>query len=154
MKIHNKLFSTLFIFSSFLVISFVGLMQWSIDRGMVEYVNKREVSALAPLISQLKSRFQQIDSWQELKNNHSEFKQMLESSLAGSEFALPKGLGESNRRPNFDSRNRRPPPRRNDSFTSSPQHSFRQSPNQPPPYNGENRIVNDDSNPPRNFGPN
>ena len=153
MKIHNKLFSTLFIFSSFLVISFVALMQWSIDRGMVEYVNKREVSALAPLISQLKSRFQQIDSWQELKNNHSEFKKMLESSLAGSEFALPKGISEPNRGPNFEGRNRRPPPRRNDSFTSSPQHS-RQSPKQPPPYNGENRIDNYDSNPPRNFGPN
>jgi len=134
MKIHNKLFSTLLIFSSFLVISFVALMQWSIDRGMVEYVNKREVNALAPLINQLKNNYQQVNGWQELKGHHKKFKKMLENSLAGSEFSLPQGMSDPNRPHNFDGDMRRPPPRRNHEINSPA--DFGPNEQRPPPQRG------------------
>jgi len=149
MKIHNKLFTTLFIFSLVLVVSFVALMQWSIDRGMIEYVNKREVKTLAPLISQLISRYQQDNNWQALQNNHQTFQKMLQSTLAGSEFAPPANFNDPNRPPTGDRRGRRPPPRRNGDFSHPPRdHNRQQLKPSPRPNDGinsfnENRATDD-----------
>ena len=132
MKIHNKLFTTLFIFSLALVISFVALMQWSIDRGMIEYVNKREVQTLDPLIRQLSNRFQQHGSWQSLEKNHQLFQRMLQNSLADSEFALPGHFKGANPPP---ADGRRPPPRRNGEPFARPTEntSFSRNERRPPP---------------------
>ncbi|ABE53532.1 ATP-binding region, ATPase-like protein [Shewanella denitrificans OS217] len=98
MKIHNKLFLILFSFSLILVIMLVVLMQWSIAKGMVDYVNTKEVEALKPVITELAQIYKEDHGWQAMTGSHPRFRQLIETQLQGDEFAP--------RRHNF------PPPRR------------------------------------------
>jgi len=109
MKIHNKLFLALFSFSLLLVSTLVFLVQLSIDKGMVEYVNTREITLLQPLALELSSMYQFEGNWQFMENRHRKFKQLLENTLAGSEFSLPPK--NNFREPKRE--NRPPPPRNN-----------------------------------------
>lgn len=90
MNIKNKLFMVLIGFAAILSVSLVAVMQWSIDRGMVEYVNQREVQALAPAIEALKLRYQQDGDWQRIAGKHRQFDRIIRQTLMGSEFSLPK----------------------------------------------------------------
>lgn len=58
MKIQNKLFLILFGFSLLLVTTLVFLMQWSIGKGMVDYVNTKEIEALKPVVVTLAKEYQ------------------------------------------------------------------------------------------------
>ncbi|MEW6982157.1 ATP-binding protein [Colwelliaceae bacterium 6471] len=90
MKIHNKLFFILFTFSLVLVASLVLMVQWSIGKGMVNYVNKRELETLQPLINGLQELYQQDNSWESLRGRHRLFQRMLFENLSGSEFMPPE----------------------------------------------------------------
>jgi len=114
MKIHNKLFSVFIIFAAVLVSAIVGFIQWSLDKGMIDYVNQREVNALKPFMLQLTRLHQQEGDWQELYLDHRLFERMLKQSLKGTDFALPP---PGNRPPprlgeNTNLERRAPPPPR------------------------------------------
>jgi len=94
MKIHNKLFLILFSFSFFLVTALLLLVQWSIGRGMVEYVNSKEVEALKPVIVQLESEYKKNNDWSTLRGKHKKFGDLLFSNLKDSEFIAPPPLPE------------------------------------------------------------
>lgn len=81
MRIHNKLFLILILFSAFLVSTIALLAQWSIDRGMVEYVNTREVTALQPFVKELVSIYQQNKSWEKLAENPRRFHSKIQNYL-------------------------------------------------------------------------
>lgn len=125
MRIQNKLFSVLIVFATILVVSLVSLMQWSIDKGMIDYVNQREINALRPFMQQLTKIYQEQGNWDSLIDANRDYSRMLRESLLGSDFALPSQgqrppprLGVNNRydrRPPFN--DRREPPKRN-----KPQH--------------------------------
>ena len=53
MKIHNKLFFVFFSFSLLLVAALVLLIQWGINKGVIDYVNSKDIEALKPLVTQL-----------------------------------------------------------------------------------------------------
>ncbi|WP_044835839.1 ATP-binding protein [Thalassomonas actiniarum] len=89
MRIHNKLFLTLFIFSLVLVTTLVTLVQWSIGKGMVDYVNTREIETLQPLVIELSQIYRSQGSWQSMADQHVRLQQMLSTHLAGSDFAPP-----------------------------------------------------------------
>ena len=91
MKIHHKLFFILFGFSLLLVSSLVLLVQWSIDKGMIDYVNSRELEALTPLINELAIIYQKDESWQSLLGEQRKFQRMLIEHLSDSDFYLAKG---------------------------------------------------------------
>ena len=96
MKIHNKLFLTLFIFSLVLVTTLVSLVQWSIGKGMVDYVNTREIEALQPLVVELSQIYRSQGSWASMADQHVRLQSMLSTHLAGSDFAPP---GDGRNRP-------------------------------------------------------
>ncbi len=103
----------LFCFSALLVVSLVLLMQWSIGKGMVEYVNAKEEDALEPFTKELGQLYQREDSWQPLKNQHRKFHRMLNAYLRNSEFSwplLPKRHGGVKPLPVNDKLQNRPPP--------------------------------------------
>ena len=81
MKIQSKLFLLLTGFSITLLIAFVLLAQWSIDKGIVEYANAQEAQALEPLIDDLRSLYLEQNSWQSLQDNPRQFKRLLEQRL-------------------------------------------------------------------------
>lgn len=81
MRIQYKLISVFFLFSSLLVVSLMALFQWSIDRGMVDYVNAKELRAFEPLVKTLEERYKQQGSWQSLFANHQAFSYLVETQL-------------------------------------------------------------------------
>lgn len=89
MKIQHKLFLILFSFSLLLVTALVLLIQWSIGKGMVEYVNSKEIETLNPLITELASEYQKEDSWSTLQGQHQKFAYLLFSKQKGNRFMPP-----------------------------------------------------------------
>ena len=53
MRIQNKLITIFFFTSVVLVVAQVLAMQWSIGKGMIDYVNERELKALSGIASSL-----------------------------------------------------------------------------------------------------
>jgi len=120
MKIQNKLFLTLFGFSLVLVVMFPVLMKWSIDKGMVEYVNTKEIEALVPVIQLLTQEYNKNNNWLTMRNKHQKFRHIIAQQLQDSEFSIADDKPTRRQRPFAG-----PPPRRNQL---------------PPERNGENNF--------------
>jgi two-component system sensor histidine kinase BaeS len=103
MRIQNKLISVFFLASVVLVITQVLVMQWSIGKGMIDYVNVRELKVLSGVASALAEIYEKEGSWQNISKNHKGFKKIIDKGLVDSEFSPAQG----NRPP---SRPRRPRP--------------------------------------------
>ena len=119
MKIQNKLFIFLFSYSLVLVTVLVLLMQWSIGKGMVEYVISKEIATLQPVISSLLDEYQIDNSWLTMKGNHAKFRQLISQQLTGSDFHTKLNDRRPKHRRFNDPKNLpphlkkdRPPPRR------------------------------------------
>lgn len=113
MKIHNKLFLILFSFSLLLVAVLVLLIQWSIDKGMIEYVNSKELETLAPLSVAFASEYEKEKNWSTLVGQHKKFTDILFSSLKDTRFMPPPPPRQRRPPPDFDAGAmdaRRPPP--------------------------------------------
>jgi two-component system sensor histidine kinase BaeS len=112
MKIQNKLFLFLFLFSLSLVTMLVLLMQWSIGKGMVEYVHTKEIETLKPVVLQLKKEYEIDNSWQSMFGEHNKFRHLISEQFRGTDFEFqPKGhlperpFGRDHRPPNKASNN-------------------------------------------------
>lgn len=86
MKIQNKLFLFLFGFSLTLVTILVLLMQWSIGKGMVEYVASKEIATLNPVITKLIEQYKVDNNWQSIRGQHNKFRRLISQQLAGTDF--------------------------------------------------------------------
>ncbi|MBL4629720.1 MAG: HAMP domain-containing protein [Paraglaciecola sp.] len=114
MRIQNKLIAIFFITSVVLVVAQVLVMQWSIGKGMIDYVNERELKALNGVAASLASLYEKEDSWIKIRGDHRRFRKIIKQGLTGSEFDSFKGP----RRPN------RPPNRSNDPRSNDPRSDF------------------------------
>ena len=90
MKIQHKLFLILFGFSLLLVTILVFLMQWSIGKGMINYVNTKEIEALQPVVLKLAEEYKKENSWKSLESEDNKFRHLIVTQLRGSEFSLPR----------------------------------------------------------------
>lgn len=70
-KIRHKLFFTLFLTSTVVATGLFFYLQWSFDRGFLNYVRKQEVSNLNRLSRQLAAYYKVQDGWEFLSDNHS-----------------------------------------------------------------------------------
>jgi len=66
MKIFTKLLLILLFTSLLLLTVIYSAVQWSFDRGMLEYVNKKELASLQLLSKNLARFYQQAQSWEPL----------------------------------------------------------------------------------------
>jgi len=66
MKIFTKLILILLFTSLLLLTVIYSAVQWSFDRGMLEYVNKKELASLQLLSKNLALFYQQAQSWESL----------------------------------------------------------------------------------------
>ncbi|WP_243837004.1 ATP-binding protein [Psychromonas algicola] len=80
------------------------LIQWSIGKGMIEYVNSKESEALKPVIVQLKTEYKKNNNWSTMQDRSKKFADLLFSKLKDSEFIMTPPLP-----PQFDDSK---PPRR------------------------------------------
>jgi len=69
MRIQNKLFVSWLCSSALLITSMVLLLQWSVDRGMLEYVNERQARALEPVVEALAEQFRDNQDWAQFEYN-------------------------------------------------------------------------------------
>ena len=122
MRIKNKLIVIFFVTSVFLVIAQVLVMQWSIGKGMIDYVNQRELKALSGVASSLAKLYQQDGGWQKISGEHRRLKNIIEQGLEDSEFSPPRN-NRPPKPPNGSRQNDRqgrrgesfgPPPGKND----------------------------------------
>jgi len=90
LTIRNKLFAVLLCMSICLVFVLSLLMRWSVDRGMLEYVNERERDRLQPVIEVLEDYYEHEQSWTFAKQNSREFKRNIYRAARehSEEFAL------------------------------------------------------------------
>jgi len=80
-RIQNKLFLSLLITSIIAVVILVMLMQWSVGRGMVDYINKREVEKIQPMLLDLAAQYGENKSWRWLQNNPNVLRQVMFENL-------------------------------------------------------------------------
>ncbi|MEP0177216.1 MAG: ATP-binding protein [Paraglaciecola sp.] len=105
MRIQNKLFAIFFVTSVVLVTAQVLVMQWSIGKGMIDYVNKKELDALDSLVISLQELYHEKGSWELLNSDHFYFKNLVDKHIHSDDSAIfvpPRGD-----RPSFGER--RPP---------------------------------------------
>ena len=137
MKIQNKLFLFLFSFSLILVTILVLLMQWSIGKGMVEYVVSKEIQALKPVVLKLSEEYQLNNNWRSMDGRHNKFRHLISKQLANSDFGPTENQFQQpkHRRPNRP--NMMPPP----SNQNRPplREDFKRRP--PPPHKGEGQYA-------------
>lgn len=130
MKIQNKLFLFLFSFSLILVTVLMLLIQWSIDKGMVEYVVSKEVETLQPALNQLTDEYKVENNWHSIIGENRRFHQLISQQLADSDFDVEKKrpLGndvhdrQHSSKPRFEIHppKKRPPPPRHGKFADFP----------------------------------
>jgi len=87
MNIQKKFFLIFFGFSLILVVLLVLLMQWSIGKGMIEYVNTKEIETLTPLVKVLAQEYEKNDNWQAMQGQNSKFRHLILDQLKDSEFS-------------------------------------------------------------------
>jgi len=138
MKIQNKLFLFLFGFSLTLVTILVLLMQWSIGKGMVEYVVSKEVETLKPVVSELSEMYRIDNSWRSIDGQHNRFRHLILKQLASSDFdPSERQLQRPPEHRRFDNSNVMPP--KNQNRFPPPHEGLGMRP--PPPHKGEGQYA-------------
>jgi len=110
MKIHNKLFLVFFSFSLLLVTALMLLIQWSIGKGLTEYVNSKELAALQPLMVELEREYEQKGSWKGMQGEHKKLGDLLIMNLANIDGEIESAALMKRPPPEFG----HPPPSIND----------------------------------------
>jgi len=131
MKIQNKLFLILFSFSFLLVALLVFLMQWSIGKGMINYVNTKEIEALEPVVIELAKEYQIKNNWLSMKGRHGKFIRLVSKQLADSNFTSK----QKSRSPEHLSFRRPPPMRPAEEQGRPPRNDFHEGRTPPPREN-------------------
>ena len=109
MKIQNKLFLILFSFSFFLVTTLVLLTQWSLGKGMIEYVNTKQAEELKPVVIALTQHYKRYDNWDKFLDRHEKFHRLIVDKTIDENFEPRRFNGPPNRqRGDRGPRNNRP----------------------------------------------
>jgi two-component system sensor histidine kinase BaeS len=53
------------------------LMQWSLTKGLLEFINTKERDNIAPFVEVLKQRYQQQNNWRWLDGRHRLFHEFI-----------------------------------------------------------------------------
>lgn len=140
MKIQNKLFFILFSFSLFLVTTLVLLTQWSLGKGMIEYVNTKQAEELKPVVIELTKHYKKYGNWDKLLDRHDIFHRLIvdkkiTEELDSKRFHIPPHRQPRDRGPRHRGpREHQPQPRK----SRDENRRFNGPPNKKPPLiNGD-----------------
>lgn len=109
LRITHKLFFALIVTIVMVVVAMVLLMQWSLDRGFLKYVNQMEVRQLEKLAVRLTNYYSGYGNWRFLRNDDRTWKQITSGRPKRGRRPLGDQLVEFD--PLLD-RHRPPPPQR------------------------------------------
>jgi two-component system sensor histidine kinase BaeS len=124
MRIQSKVFLTLLTSSIILVLLMMQLVQWSLDRGLLEYINQKQLQAHQPLVNALESDYEEQGSWDKLRDKPRIFEDLVKDNLTrqrngpsprpDEDFAPPtRGDEKGSRPPHKRNSGRKPPPPQN-----------------------------------------
>lgn len=109
MRIRTKLLFSFFLASLLLVAGLYVLLQWSVDRGVLNYVNQQQALRFAPAIEALEAHYLKMENWEDFAANPREFHNFMRNlnleGVNGERRPEPRAIG-SRDRPSH----RRPPP--------------------------------------------
>ena len=126
MRIQNKLFTAILLAGIGLVALMYILMEWTLTRGLVEFINTKEKARIEPLTAVLVERYQARGGWQWIDGRHRLFHNLYRNlSGRNSTRQTQPAVGEPSER--IDDRyprdrdrggdvDRRPPPSRDGGF--------------------------------------
>ncbi|MGJ8691676.1 MAG: ATP-binding protein [Thalassotalea sp.] len=115
MKIFTKLLISLVVMTSLLFASLFVLLQWSFDKGMLDYINQRELKGLESLANNLITVHAELGDFSQLKAHPRIWHETVKASMAGKSFtqvevkALINEKRSTRKRPEH-----RPPPHRDE----------------------------------------
>jgi two-component system, OmpR family, sensor histidine kinase BaeS len=109
--IQYKLFLAFALSSALLIVAMFTLMQWSIDRGMIDYVHTQEIEQIQPALTTLANLYKQSGNWEQLKNNRSMWHQLMSQSIAKKPPHHLPGV-----RPHMPPQRGMPPPRQTEQY--------------------------------------
>ena len=89
LKIQYKLFAAMFAWSALLIAALSLSVQKSLDVGMIDYVNQREVEDIMPLVEILGNEYLKTGNWDNYEEHTNRFKRLLETELFAA--GLPMG---------------------------------------------------------------
>ena len=100
MKILTKLIIALSLTSFLILSALFAVMQWSFDRGMLDYVNQKQIASLQLFSENLAKFYQQGNTWQPLlaKKQHRPRKRPPEHSPNAPRHAQPPANGVNRKR--------------------------------------------------------
>lgn len=79
--ISHRLFLTILAASALSVTAMFGIMQWSIDRGFLRYVNNLEQMQLALIAGELEADYASEGSWAFIRNDHGYWRRLLMTTM-------------------------------------------------------------------------
>lgn len=119
LKIQRKISLLLLLISSGLVGLLFFLIQWSFDRGLLEYANQRQQAQVAILQGNLVKAYQDKGSWAFFDGRHRLWHDMLKAAQRGQDFDLLLEMTDQR----YQSRQGRPPRREHhNGFRPPPRH--------------------------------
>lgn len=95
LKIRHKLFFTLLLTSTIVAAGLFLFLQWSFDRGFLNYVKSQELAQLEQLAEQLTSYYTKQNGWQFIAQNHPLWHRIHTDVF----LSLPKGPPHKRREP-------------------------------------------------------
>lgn len=86
MPITSKIIVAILVALTLLFSAMYGLLQWSLDRGMLEYVNQRRAAKLSLLVDNLSAYYTSEGNWQEFAPGSRAWRNMIDMSAAGTAY--------------------------------------------------------------------
>lgn len=88
-KIKHKLFFTLLLTSGIMAAGMFLFMQWSFDRGFLNYINRQDLNKLELLAQRLTDGYVKNGSWEFIKGNHRLWQNMHDTIFETSPMGMP-----------------------------------------------------------------
>ncbi len=85
MRIQNKLFAAFLLAGISLVALMFFLMQWSLTKGLLEFINTKERDNIAPFVEVLKNRYQEQNNWDWIDDKHRLFHNLFRDNIVDKE---------------------------------------------------------------------
>jgi two-component system sensor histidine kinase BaeS len=76
-----RLFLAMLIATALAVVAFLLIMQWSIDRGFLQFINNLEQARMARLAERLEESYAEQGSWEFLRHDPAQWRRLLAASL-------------------------------------------------------------------------
>jgi two-component system sensor histidine kinase BaeS len=110
-NITHKVFLAILAANAIIVLSMFLIMQWSVDRGFLKYVNQVERNRMERLVNKLGRTYKTGGNWDHLRNNPESLSRLLSETYSEDPVQSPSSPSANDAKQEYSSQTE-PPPRR------------------------------------------